>query len=104
MADSDKAVRYHPLFDCDVREAALWYDRRSPDLGTAFAELVRKRVDDVMRNPERFAKLPSGCRYVRVMRFPYIVLFDVRDDELFFLGVVHTGRSEEKWRERHKDR
>jgi hypothetical protein len=34
----DRPVRYHPLFDCDVREAAGWYDRRSAGLGDAFVE------------------------------------------------------------------
>jgi len=40
-----------------------------------------------------------------VKRFPYIVLFDVTflfdvtESELLFLGVLHTARSIEKWRE-----
>lgn len=104
MVEPNKNVQYHPLFDCDVREAAGWYDRRSNGLGTAFTALVRQRVDEVIANPERFARLPSGCRYVRIPRFPYIVLFDVHDRELFILGVVHTARSEEKWHERLREK
>jgi len=99
----DRIVRYHSLFDCDVREAADWYDRRSPGLGDAFVDRVRRCVADVLADPERFALTPSGCRYIRVSRFPYVVLFDLAEKELLLLGVLHTARSEDKWRERQTD-
>lgn len=99
----DRQVRYHSLFDCDVREAALWYDRRSEGLGGAFIEAVRERTADVIADPERFARSPMGCKYVRLARFPYVLLFDVVNDELLLLGVLHTARSMEKWRERQED-
>ena len=103
IAGMDRPVRYHPLFDCDVREAATWYERRSPGLGQAFVEMVRSSVANVIADPERFSRAPSGCRYIRLHRFPYIILFEVIGDELLFLGVLHTARSMEKWRERQDD-
>lgn len=95
-----KAIRYHPLFECDVREAAEWYDRRSPGLGDVFVELVSQSVAEIIADPGRFAIGPTGCRYVRVPRFPYVVLFEPVNDELLMFGVMHTARSMEKWRER----
>jgi toxin ParE1/3/4 len=95
-----RPIRYHPLFECDVREAAGWYDRRSRGLGDTFVNLVARSTDDILTRPESFAVGPSGCRCVRVPRFPYVVLFDISDEELLMLGVLHTARSMEKWRER----
>ena len=95
-----RALRYHPLFDCDVREAAGWYDRRSSGLGDVFVDLVSQSVAEVIADPRRFAEGPAGCKYVRVPRFPYVVLFDIINDELQMFGVLHTARSMEKWRER----
>ena len=94
-----KRLRYHPLFDGDVREAANWYDLRSPGLGEAFIAMVRKRVNDVIADPNRYGRTPSGCRYVRLTRFPYLLLFEITEDELLLLGVLHTARSLEKWRQ-----
>jgi toxin ParE1/3/4 len=94
------ALRYHPLFDCDVREAAGWYDRRSPGLGDAFVGVVRQGVADVTKDPQRFALSPAGVQRMRLPRFPYVVLFETTDDEILMLGVLHTARSIEKWRER----
>ena len=98
-----RTLRYHPLFDCDVREAAGWYDRRAPGLGDAFVEVVRRGVSDVVGNPDRFALSTAGCRYTRLPRFPYVILFDVAENELLLLAVLHTARSMEKWRERVVD-
>ena len=95
--------RFHLLFDCDIREAAEWYDRRSIGLGKVFADNVNERISDVIANPERFARTPAGDRYVRVKGFPYIVLFDVSDDVIRFIAVLHTARAENKWRERRTD-
>jgi len=99
----DRQVTYHPLFDCDVREAAGWYDRRSVGLGDAFASAVHNSVASIIADPERFATLATGVRYARTARFPYVVLFDVVDETLLFLAVLHTARSIEKWRERSDD-
>jgi toxin ParE1/3/4 len=98
-----RSLRYHPLFDCDVREAAGWYDRRSPGLGERFVKLVRQAASDVIADPDRFPRSVGGSRYVRVERFPYVVLFEPTDEEIQFIGVLHTARSMEKWRERLKD-
>jgi hypothetical protein len=98
-----KALRYHPLFECDVREAAGWYDRRSAGLGGRFVNRVADCLAEIIRDPQRFAEGPSGCRYVRVPRFPYVVLFDLVGDELLVYGVMHTAKSMEKWRERQAE-
>jgi hypothetical protein len=98
-----RTIRYHPLFECDVREAAGWYDRRSSGLGDAFVDLVSQCVAEIIADPERFGMSSSGCPYARIDRFPYVVLFDRTEQELLFLGVLHTARSMEKWRERIAD-
>lgn len=96
-------IRYHPLFDCDIREAAAWYDQHSEGLGDRFVESVRESVNKVIENPERFSVSPAGLRYVQTRHFPYVILFDVIDDDLVLLTVIHTARSPEKWRERSTD-
>lgn len=98
-----RQLRYHALFDCDVREAAGWYDRRADMLGDRFVSEVRDCVEKITADPERFALSSSGCRYVRLNHFPYVVLFDAVGDELLLLGVLHTARSMDKWRERTED-
>ena len=103
MGETDSRIIYHPLFDCDVREAAGWYDRCSQGLGDAFVAAVHETVAAIIEDPERFASAEHRIRYRRTDRFPYVVLFDLIDGTLYFLAVLHTARSMEKWRERSGD-
>jgi hypothetical protein len=81
----------------------MWYDRRASELGKTFIEQVESRIAEVVADPQRFAKLPAGCRYVRIPRFPKVVLFDATGEEVLFPGVMFTARSEEKWKERQTE-
>lgn len=94
-----KKVLFHPLFDCDIREAADWYDQRTLGLGDAFVATSKETVQKIIENPQNHSSTDIGIRYRKMSRFPYIVLFDVVDDELLMLGVLHTARSIDKWRE-----
>jgi hypothetical protein len=68
-------------------------------LGESFTANVSEAVSLLVADPERFALTAGGLRYARVRRFPYIVLFDLSHSELLILGVLHTARSIDKWRE-----
>src|SRR5262245_24954744 len=96
VSGRNRALRYHPLFDCDVREVANLYDRHAAGLGNLFVDSFRQAVDEIVSDPDRFAEELPGCRYSRVLRFPYVVLFDVIDSELLFFGVLHTARSRKR--------
>lgn len=95
-----RAIRYHLLFNCDVIEAANWYDRRSNGLGDAFCDAVRSAVDAILLDPNRHPEIEDGVRYRRVQRFPYLVLFELTDFEIALLTVVHTSQSPDRWRGR----
>ena len=86
-----------------MREAAGWYDRRAAGLGDTFVDLVSQAVAEIITDPERFAPGQTECRYIRVSRFPYVVIFDVTDVDILLLGVLHTARTMDKWRERQSD-
>lgn len=94
-----KTIRYHSLFECDVIEAANWYDNRSPGLEDAFVVNVRLVAESIIADPDRIAATCGGLRYRRVRRFPYVVLFDVDDREIYLVGVLHTALNRKMARE-----
>lgn len=51
--DAPALLRYHPLFDSVVLDAAEWYDGRQPNLGADFLARVRKAVNRLIADPER---------------------------------------------------
>lgn len=92
-----RPLRYHPLFETDVLKAATWYDDRNPALGSDFVSRVRKAVDQLVEDPERRSAAEYGVRYWPVERFPYVVFYDLSEQEIVLLGVMHTSREPRKW-------
>ncbi|MCC9640977.1 type II toxin-antitoxin system RelE/ParE family toxin [Rhodopirellula sp. JC740] len=92
-----RSLRYHPLFDSDVLNAAEWYDDRQAKLGTDFVSRVRIAVDSLIADPERRTSIDYGVRYWPVERFPYVVFYDLTDSEILVLGVMHTSQESRKW-------
>ncbi len=92
-----RSLRYHPLFDSDVLNAAEWYDGRQPNLGSDFVARVRRVVDQLTADPERRTSIDFGVRYWPVERFPYVVFYDLTESEVLVLGVMHTSRDPKKW-------
>ncbi|WP_084428285.1 type II toxin-antitoxin system RelE/ParE family toxin [Roseimaritima ulvae] len=97
-----RSLRYHPLFDSDVLNAAEWYDGRQATLGTDFVTRVRTTVDHLIADPERRTTIDYGVRYWPVERFPYVVFYDLTESELLLLGVMHVSQDSEKWLARRK--
>ena len=92
-----RSLRYHPLFDSDVLNAAAWYDERQPQLGSDFVVRVERAVSQMMADPDRRTSTDYGVRYWPVERFPYVVFYDLTDFELLVLGVMHTSQESQKW-------
>lgn len=92
-----RSLRYHPLFDFDVLDAAEWYDARQPNLGSDFVARVRRAVDQLIADPERRTPADYGVHYWPMERFPYVIFNDLTESELLVLGVMHTSQNSEKW-------
>jgi toxin ParE1/3/4 len=92
-----RSIRYHPLFETDVIDAAAWYDARHPMIGSAFVDEVSRAVDQLTQHPERRSVVDFGVRYWPVNRFPFVVIYDLHGHELLVLGVMHTARESQKW-------
>jgi toxin ParE1/3/4 len=92
-----RSVRYHPLFEFDVLNAAEWYDGRQPNLGSDFVVRVRIAVHQLLADPERSSSVEYGIRYCPVQRFPHVVFYDLTESEVLILGVMHTAQESAKW-------
>ena len=96
----DRSVRYSPEFHADVLAATAWYDQRNPLLGTDFILKIEQAVCEILDAPERRTDLEYGIRYWPIERFPYVVFYDITEDEILIVGVMHTSQDAKKWRVR----
>jgi len=90
------ALVKHPLVDCDIEEAAFWYNQRDPDVAVRLVDEVRHAMYAAAKNPLHFSVRFEDVRRVRVRHFPHSVFFKIRDNTVFVLAVLHGAREVEK--------
>ncbi len=100
-------LRVHRRATEEIREAAEWYDARSAGLGVRFVRSVREVFEQIDSTPEQFSQLETlttdlPIRRAMVNGFPYIVVFEPIDDEVFVFAVAHTSRRPNYWRRRKR--
>jgi plasmid stabilization system protein ParE len=89
------ALRKNPLVDCDIEEAALWYNRRDPDIAERLINDVQKAMRMAAIDPFRFPISFREYRKIRIQGFRYSLYFKVRGDTVRILALVHGARDVE---------
>jgi plasmid stabilization system protein ParE len=100
-------LRLHRRANEEIREAARWYEERSIGLGARFVAAVRDVFENLEARPQQFAQLETvsadtAIRRVLVSDFPYLVVFELFDAEVFVYAVAHASRRPNYWRRRKR--
>jgi plasmid stabilization system protein ParE len=90
----------HPEADQELEAAALWYDERQPGLGEDFLDEFERTLRRIVTDPERWRKIRGENRQLNFHRFPYAIVYNVRQDTLFIKAVMHLHRRPFYWKER----
>jgi toxin ParE1/3/4 len=95
-------VRFAPEVPDELAEAVLWYESRRPGLGKELLDEIGLMLPLVGGRPQSFPRLQHvdstlEIRRALLARFPYAVVFLVRDDEVRILAVAHAKREPGYW-------
>lgn len=95
-------VRLLEVARAELAEAVAWYNEQSPGLGFDLANEVREALHKLETFPSAWPVFSRRTRRCMVRRFPYGVLYQLRDDEVLILAIMHFGRDPEYWQKRCK--
>ena len=90
----------HPEAGQELEGAALWYEQRQPGLGEDFIEEFERTLRRIVAEPERWRKIRNDNRKLNFHRFPYAIVYSVRDDVLYLKAVMHLHRRPFYWQHR----
>jgi toxin ParE1/3/4 len=76
----------------DIREARMWYRNISHDLGEDFLVSVDDAISLVQRHPLAFRIVLRTFRRVLLRRFPYALFYQLTDDRIIVVAVLHQAR------------
>jgi plasmid stabilization system protein ParE len=89
-----------PEAEDDLLDAADWYDAQQPGLGDAFLRSVDASFARIGRFPRSFPTNDRDIHSALLRRFPYAVLFRIRENRIEVIAVWHGRRNPEGWLER----
>jgi plasmid stabilization system protein ParE len=86
----------------DIEEAAEWYESKQPGLGIGFTRTVMGAIETLPANPliHRLRDRRRNVRWVRAHRFPYRVVYQVRDEVITVVAILHLARLDRHWKHR----
>lgn len=85
----------------DLANAANWYEEQRAGLKELFFaewERVQKHIENA---PFANVKFKRHFRQCRMMRFPYVILYEIEGQKIIIYSVIHTSRNP-KLRLRHR--
>lgn len=97
---ASRRLRFNPLAEAELQDAASWYDERVGGLGARFIAAVRHRAGEILEAPQRWPVI-RGVRRVLVGPYPYAIIYrEISDDEIEIVAVAHLKRRQGYWAQR----
>lgn len=86
----------------ELAEAIRWYEQQRAGLGAELYDAISETIDLIRNHPDigmpGTTRRPS--RQLRVNRFPYFVVYRVREERIHVVAVAHTSRRPDDWKQR----
>jgi plasmid stabilization system protein ParE len=86
--------------EAEVEEATRWYEAIREGLGAEFLDEFDAGIQRIAEFPHAWHPLGGSTRQHRLNRFPYGIIYQVREDEIVIFAVAHLHRQPGYWRKR----
>jgi plasmid stabilization system protein ParE len=83
---------FHPAVRQDLRGILDYYDERSESAGDRFFEAFEDARRRIKMMPARFHLLDECRRRCDLAKFPYHLVFEIRNDEVYVTVLRHNKR------------
>lgn len=97
------SVKFLSLARDEVGEANRYYNVQQAGLGARFVAEVRDAAKRIAQYPLAFPIQRGEIRKCLLQRFPYKLLYAIRNDKILIIAVAHQHREPEYWVERSND-
>ena len=88
--------------DDEFAEAIAYYNLQSEGLGLEFAAEVKRSIGRIIQYPTAWTPLSKRTRRCRLSRFPYALVYQIRDRLILIVAVENLHRRPDSWKRRLK--
>ena len=90
-------IRFLEIAEIELDQAIEYYNYESPGLGDAFLTEVLKALDRIGEFPKAWHPLSARTRRCQMRRFPYGIIYQVRQDEILIVAIANLHRRPDYW-------
>ena len=86
----------------ELYEAIGFYNIQRQSLGLEFAKEVQDTIERIKQNPEAWTTISSSKQARRCLtnRFPYGIIYQIRENTILIVAVMHQRRRPQTWQSR----
>ncbi|MCH8558366.1 MAG: type II toxin-antitoxin system RelE/ParE family toxin [Balneolia bacterium] len=95
-------IRLLTTAQAELDDAIVYYNEQVAGLGFEFLEEILCTFKRIKLNPDAWTGFSARTKRCLVYRFPYGIIYQVRDDEILIVAIAHLHRKPEYWKERIK--
>jgi len=77
----------------ELSDAISWYESQQRGLGLAFLNTIETYLNGIQQNPYLYPSRKIPYREAVVRKFPYIIIYEVVDNEVVVYSIFHTHRN-----------
>jgi len=90
----------HPEAADELREALQWYGRTSTRAPDRLLVEYDAHVAQICQSPDSIRFIYREYRRLNLDRFPYAIIYRIREREIFIIAVMHERRHPDYWKRR----
>jgi len=91
---------FHPKARTEFIAAIAYYEESSKGVGLRFSREVYAAIDRVVANPHSWPQITENTRRCLTRRFPYSVVYEIRESDVLIIAVAHFSREPVYWGDR----
>lgn len=92
--------QFHPVANVELDLAVEYYEGCQSGLGLEFAEEVYATIARIIEYPEVWSPMSSNTRRCLTNRFPYGIIYRMKNNNLHIIAVANLHRRLDYWKER----
>jgi toxin ParE2 len=93
-------VRFLPVAAEELARAVADHELMQPGLGVRFERSFWNALDYIRRSPNAAPMIAADTRRHRLRRFPWGIVYTLRDEVVLIVAVMHLHRRPGYWSER----
>ena len=93
-------IRLLKAAEFELDDGIVYYEKQVSGLGAEFLDQILHTFKRVKLNPQAWASFSKRTRRCLVHRFPYGIIYQIREHEILIIAIAHLHRKPEYWKGR----